>query len=364
MAENSGWYRPNNRALQLKTTQQASVEWREVPALPTNLTTTPHKAGAWYLPKPENTTFSPESRLRIKRVLQADSMRPEDYLPKKIEKPAQSSSVSSEEDVLRPEDMLSLVPSQRTSAPATPPLPDFGAPEDMVIDIPSRPVEGLSALEALGAEDDSEPFSMSEFFALKDLEENAAASESAVTALTPQDLSPAAIIAVAKQSAELVPAGTSPQESVTTGVESAADVARRAVEQFANNNTAQEQPAQSASESSSDYVKRQLEQFQSSESDTAVLPATQSVPVLSPQEQDLVNRLRQSAQAVAQIRQQYQSGQISQAEAQSKQNGLQVYDERTGNWWMMGVETDVWYRYDNQQSQWIEDSPPVPLKPP
>src|SRR5690606_24631296 len=33
--------------------------------------------------------------------------------------------------------------------------------------------------------------------------------------------------------------------------------------------------------------------------------------------------------------------------------------DNNDNWWMMGVDSDIWYRYDNDKHDWVIDTPPV-----
>jgi len=62
------------------------------------------------------------------------------------------------------------------------------------------------------------------------------------------------------------------------------------------------------------------------------------------------------AQVVA-LRDQYQSGALSREDFQTKLRELMILDD-AGRWWMLGLESNRWYRYDGQE--WVADEPPRP----
>ena len=58
------------------------------------------------------------------------------------------------------------------------------------------------------------------------------------------------------------------------------------------------------------------------------------------------------------MKQQYASGQLSRDDLQAQLRQYMVLDN-DNIWWMMGVESDTWYKYEN--NQWIQAVPPVSL---
>ncbi|HLA42600.1 MAG TPA: transglycosylase domain-containing protein, partial [Aggregatilineales bacterium] len=60
---------------------------------------------------------------------------------------------------------------------------------------------------------------------------------------------------------------------------------------------------------------------------------------------------------VTALRQQYESGQITHDQLQSKLRELMILDD-AGRWWMLGLESNRWYRFDGRD--WIADDPPRP----
>ena len=51
-------------------------------------------------------------------------------------------------------------------------------------------------------------------------------------------------------------------------------------------------------------------------------------------------------------------GQIDQNELQVRLQEHTILDAQE-NWWMVGYETDEWYRYNNQTGDWEIAQPPV-----
>jgi membrane peptidoglycan carboxypeptidase len=63
---------------------------------------------------------------------------------------------------------------------------------------------------------------------------------------------------------------------------------------------------------------------------------------------------------VAELRGQYQAGQINRQQLQEQLRGMMILDE-AGRWWMLGVESDRWYRFDGKD--WLPDEPPRKVAP-
>jgi membrane peptidoglycan carboxypeptidase len=86
--------------------------------------------------------------------------------------------------------------------------------------------------------------------------------------------------------------------------------------------------------------------------DAALAAATDSAdsaPVV-----DLAQRFRDVERKVGTLRRKYKSGQISREAAKSELRSLMI--ELDGVWWMVGFETDAWFKYVD--GNWIQDTPP------
>ncbi|MDW8298473.1 MAG: transglycosylase domain-containing protein [Anaerolineae bacterium] len=69
---------------------------------------------------------------------------------------------------------------------------------------------------------------------------------------------------------------------------------------------------------------------------------------------DIVQRFRDVEREVAILRRKYKSNMISKAEAQEALRRLMI--ELNGVWWMVGFETDAWFKYDGKS--WVMATPP------
>lgn len=68
-------------------------------------------------------------------------------------------------------------------------------------------------------------------------------------------------------------------------------------------------------------------------------------------EQALAKRFHDAETRIRTLREQYRSGQISKEQLQEALKQEMVLDEDEDVWWMMGVESDQWYRYDDDRWQ-------------
>jgi penicillin-binding protein 1C len=69
----------------------------------------------------------------------------------------------------------------------------------------------------------------------------------------------------------------------------------------------------------------------------------------------LAQRYTEVEQAVQVLRRRYSVGRITSQQLQSELRRLMILDE-TGNWWMIGLETDRWYKYNGRD--WVPSDPP------
>ena len=68
-------------------------------------------------------------------------------------------------------------------------------------------------------------------------------------------------------------------------------------------------------------------------------------------------RFRAAELAVRDLRRRQGAGLLSRAQLQAELRRHMVEDE--GIWWMLGVETDTWYRYDERAAGWVIAQPPA-----
>lgn len=71
---------------------------------------------------------------------------------------------------------------------------------------------------------------------------------------------------------------------------------------------------------------------------------------------ELGQRFRETERQVALLRTRYDNGDIDYEQLQSQLQELQVLDEND-QWWMVGVETNDWYRYDQETQNWVTGYP-------
>ena len=72
---------------------------------------------------------------------------------------------------------------------------------------------------------------------------------------------------------------------------------------------------------------------------------------LTTSEQELAKRFHEAETRIRALREQYRNGQISKEQLQEALKQEMVLDEDEDVWWMMGVESDQWYRYDDDSWQ-------------
>jgi len=70
-----------------------------------------------------------------------------------------------------------------------------------------------------------------------------------------------------------------------------------------------------------------------------------------------VDKYAEVEKQVGLLRQQFSNGQLSRDQLQAQLRGLMQTDEQ-GRWWMLGMESNQWYRYDG--ANWVKDNPPRP----
>jgi membrane peptidoglycan carboxypeptidase len=298
----TGWHPPASGQAWQAPAAGKSQTVRRLKALPENLTETPANTGAWHLPRPEQTIYSTTDMIETlvdSSAPLAASLRPEDILAQIVGQPKPSAPGA------RPED---LVPRFERGTKAQ----------------PEAPADSMASLEQLGALDDDESVSMSELMAISSLQEQAQSGlpfDAAVSGVNPADLSPAERAIYGIQ--------TPASEQATMMVEGATSAAS-----------------------------------QPSFDETRTLGSTGALaaqPQFTPEQIQLAEQFVKTRQQVQVLRLKASNGQIDRAELERALQEQTILDPQN-NWWMIGVETDKWYRYDNATAQWVEQDPPVPLE--
>jgi membrane peptidoglycan carboxypeptidase len=174
-------------------------------------------------------------------------------------------------------------------------------------------------------DDDEESFSMSELVALASLVDE-------------------------QPRARIQPAAAAPAAPVSE--DDPAEVARRKVAELTGTGSMSEDPAE---------VARRMAQQLASSQPLAAAPALVSppppvAPVMSSADQELLGKYRRAEEAIRSVRSRFRSGEITREQMQAELRQHMVLDEQQV-WWMMGVESDSWYRFEG--GQWVVAMPRV-----
>lgn len=89
----------------------------------------------------------------------------------------------------------------------------------------------------------------------------------------------------------------------------------------------------------------------------ALPPEADAAPAPAPAADEHAARFRATAAEVRSLRQRKRAGQITPAQLQAELRRHMI--EVEGVWWMLGVETDTWYRYDELAGGWVIAQPPA-----
>ncbi|GAB5492318.1 MAG: hypothetical protein Phog2KO_25330 [Phototrophicaceae bacterium] len=338
-----GWHSPTEASpwQTPETPTVASVAWRTISALPEDVDAEPQKRGDWHLPDEADTLFTATDVVEVSD----DTRQPT---------PTPATSIASPEDLI-----ADILGQSRTSAPR---------PEDFVYPTQARDEEDetiaadmydegktllideegvTSAAEPLlDLDEDDESLSMGEYMALASM----AQGDNDFSGIDEESLSPAerAVFNIARQVEDEMDTGREPALSDEDTI------------------TMEDTSAQGANQAA-DYARQQLEALnQGNEADVPEpYQAEQSYqqtqqPQYTPEQIELAGKFRETKRQVAVLRQMAAQGQIDQNELQTRLQEHTILDEQE-NWWMVGYETDEWYRYNNQTGDWEIAQPPVPL---
>lgn len=347
-----GWHQPASPGTWHTPEKPQVIGWR-VPALPKELDEDPVETGVWHLPKEQDTTFRAED--------ETDIVRSEDDLPTEL--PAEGKKIAPEDAVLipAPEDILNIAQAAEKEI-ASQVQPDEGvkAPEDW-----------MNMLEHIDEEDDDQPTgAMSELIALANLQSDAVDLDIEVgDQLDIEGVDEAPDDSGHVDVSQLSPAerAFAQQEELTDGVTglSAAEYARQQMAQlqgdsggtsFGDDSAMDDSGSIATPDDPEAYARARLAELQQGSDVAQDFVQPPQVDPLNPREQDLLRKFRETESQVQQLRLMQQNGTISQADLDNRLRSLMILDDDQ-NWWMMGTETDTWYKA--QGDQWLPATPDV-----
>ncbi|HLV37498.1 MAG TPA: transglycosylase domain-containing protein, partial [Spirillospora sp.] len=333
-----GWKKPNKvsgwKAPQPEPPPSQTGGWR-VPAMPPELDVTPAREGSWHLPRPEDTTFGPEDEVEVRTE---PALRPEDMA---LDEEDEEETAEAPQDVLDQDEMADLesysglgelVASLTTIMEAQ--------PKPRIVPGAAEEEDTAEAVEVTESED------FGPTLAEREALSQAAGSET--TEVHPADY--------ARQRVDWQAADTD-EEAETA--DAALDPAAYARQQLEALETGQEPtaPATEAEPTASDpaaYARQQLAQL----GGVSTTEPEAEQELADPAQVELARKFRETERQVRALRQQYRNGLITRDQLQ-EQLRQQLILDLDDNWWMMGVDTDTWYRYDNNTKEWVVDTPPV-----
>lgn len=392
---NAGWETPESRSSWQEPEKPKTVGWR-VPTLPKELEDAPDDTGNWHLPDPNDTIFSPDDETEIytpedARLDQEGAVAttvdddedapsddaskisaPEDLLFESASSVTIDDNGASEEQdrPLAPEDLIYLIEHDESSDNfqsgemlAALSLTDEVALDDVIQDLDSDPI--TSALESMAIDDETtgetEELSDAELspaelaaqrVAALMQEQDAQADDQSVGTSDPVDeeLDPAEVARrqiAALQGGDAVPNidfDTELDDEVSTDDTASLDA------------TGELDPAEVA--------RRQIEALQGG---TGSAPDVSSPPLpppppanpLNAREMELARRFHEVENQVDSLRRMRDNGTISNDDYLNQLRQLMILDDDQ-IWWMMGVESDKWYR--SEGDSWVEGIPSVLAK--
>lgn len=331
-----GWTRPKTvggwRQLEPESSQEENGGWRVVPAMPENLTVEPVNEGAWHLPKPEDTIFTPESELQVSAARVEHPVAPEDMeLPPPTPSRTSTSTVAAvrpaededeDEDDLESASGLGEILKQLSLVEPAP------APTLVLEETPAEEVE-------------------------EEVEEDAFAFPGPTVERDALTQATGAIP---------TPLPNVPQTPAAGAGDYAAEQIRRLMaEQEA---PAPSPAAQAGTIDPAEYARQQVQQLSGVSEFTPTEPPTpvEPMPAVDAEREALVQRFLETEAKVRELRQQYRNGLITREDLQNQLRQLLILDNNDV-WWMMGVDTDTWYRFDAAANTWVVDTPPRPGTP-
>ena len=349
-----GWKQPEKVGgwkVSGESTRTQTGGWKRVRAMPAELEETPSSEGIWHLPRPEDTPFGPDDTIEITDTDSApvtSDARPEDMILDEVEAEDEDTAEAieeliedSSEDLETYSGLGELVAtlSAMTDSQPSPSiiiddedddetaeaLDDSGDSDELIFGDSISPER--DALEQSIADQTTDRYPADQARQatanLVDLDEEDEAAE-ADTELDPGE--------VARQRIAELQQGidtTSPADADEQPADDAAAIARQRIAELSGEAAADEGIGDAA-------------------------PATEA-PV-----DELTQKFRETQNQVRVLRQQYQNGTLTRDQLQEQLRQYMVLDNQDV-WWMMGVESDTWYRYDKASGDWVVATPPVDL---
>ena len=382
----SGWRIPENTGgrsqpliQQPSTPPSKAADW-QVPVLPRELSVEPQVRGAWHLPRPEDTTYTPEDVT----LIPADD--------------AQTEGITDQSNL----NLLRLDEGGEDAGLETP-LPfdgdDSGVIARAAVATPLQEDTRLAAAEQARADRVAEALSL--------LEDDDDDGDDVSNSFSMSELIALASLETARSTSELTPASDAPAENVYDAsdpvsyarrqlelLQQQAAKAQNQLEQLNEPETtnADMETAQDANSAVSveldpaEYARQQMARLQQGQMPPAATPApvtpeaaapapeaaapapapapaqvdSQPLPdatsVLTPEEQALAQRYRTAEATVRDLRRMYQNGQLSREDFENGLRQSMVLDDNR-IYWMLGTESDRWYKHEN--NEWTPATPPV-----
>lgn len=273
--------------------------WR-VPAMPENLEPVPASAGDWHLPSPEQTPFKPEDMIEIAAPRAPGAVPPEDVLLAADEAPAEA------------------------------------------VEAPAEPAADLDRMSGLG-----------DLIAMVSMVEQ---PPPARIILKEEDADTGADSLVGAAEREALEREA--LEADGAGQPSPADFAREQLEALGEEEAAEPIPVAAGDVDAAAFAREQLEALMDDTQAGDFTPA-EAAPAVDVEREALAQKFLETEGQVRALREQYHTGAISREELQDRLRKMLVLDDAQ-NWWMMGVDTDAWFRFDPARNEWVQDTPPQP----
>jgi len=315
---------------------RTSGSWR-VPTLPRDLEIQPEESGAWHRPKPEDTTFSDDDQ----SVVAPDQI--DDALI-----PPGGEFITADASQAAPVIAQSEAPADEADEAVT--VLPFDAEGELAAE-----VTAAQSLDYVDEDDDDESFSMSELIALASLVDNQ----------KPQPTMPAPVAEAATDAND--PAAYAREQLALLQAQQTNSTTGAFIEGATNAGEATSaEPAVTETDAAA-YARQQLERLTESqrlataiESGTAGTPLPTVAPIaLTTSEQSLAQKYHAAEGQIRALRDQYRANVISRDQLQEQLKRFMVLDDQQ-RWWMMGIESEAWYRYEN--NQWMLGTPDVLAK--
>lgn len=402
-----GWHQPEEASLWQPPEQDEEKTpftfWQEMPAFPEDLNERPQEQGGWHLPSPEDTVLTPDTTITkgepiitepIVKDGDSGQLSPEDMINQILgSQPApktQTGSLAAPEDFVIPQDK--------------PEDADVVAPEDLVTETDEATTDDsddttdealeedvddlLDSLEGL----EGDAFDEDERTALMAMMDDDVSDEEVEELIDDMDSvdSSAELYDKIKRITDEMPELTQEQIDATEtptppdtvdDPDDAAEFAKRMLQQLdeeddetsvftglASGQVDLGQKADTSSVDPAEYARQMLGELDNGDegdtgfSDTfgtqpyTATPQQQQVPQLDAETRATAERFREVENQVATLNFRYQNEEMNYDEYQRLLYDNMVQDEN-GAWWMIGANSDKWYRHDPASNAWEEDTP-------